>query len=171
MDDVARSPLGTPEPDRPASWGRVAWPRGSDVSGQDVFGGALVTHASASPTAWPTRRPAERRAVESREPWPFGGMGPFDSYGLALGPYSGLGPRNHRRSDARILEDVCDALLEDPFVDASDIEVRVEGGLVSLEGSVEDRAQKWRAEDASESVPGVVDVDNRLRVRSRRIAF
>ena len=40
-------------------------------------------------------------------------------------------------------------------------------GLVSLAGFVEERAEIWRAEDSCESVSGVVDVDNRLRVRSR----
>jgi osmotically-inducible protein OsmY len=49
-------------------------------------------------------------------------------------------------------------------LDASDIEVAVENGDVTLEGSVEDRRMKRLAEDIAASVPGVDDVHNRLRL-------
>ena len=68
--------------------------------------------------------------------------------------------------DARWLtvEDVCDRLTADPYVDPSDVEVRVENGEVTLNGSVRSREEKRRAEDAIESISGVRDVHNRLRV-------
>lgn len=80
------------------------------------------------------------------------------------GSYAGRGPRNYRRSGERIREDVCDALCQDPELDASDIEVSVEDGEVTLSGSVRSRAQKRHAEDLAERCAGVEDVHNRLKV-------
>jgi osmotically-inducible protein OsmY len=75
----------------------------------------------------------------------------------------GRGPKGYQRSDNRILEDVCDRLTYSD-VDASEIEVRVENGEVTLSGSVNDRADKRRAEDVAEDVSGVRDVHNNIRV-------
>ncbi|HEY8946822.1 MAG TPA: BON domain-containing protein [Polyangiaceae bacterium] len=81
------------------------------------------------------------------------------------GGFSGKGPKNYTRSDDRIREDVCDRLSYDDEVDASDIIVTVQQGEVTLEGTVEDRRAKHRAEDIADSVNGVKDVHNRLRSR------
>jgi osmotically-inducible protein OsmY len=82
-----------------------------------------------------------------------------------MGPHAGRGPRGYTRSDERIREDVCDRLCEHGFVDASDIEVRVAGGEVTLVGFVRERNEKRIAEDAAEQVSGVREVNNQLRVR------
>lgn len=87
------------------------------------------------------------------------------AYAATPGPYAGRGPRGYRRSDERIRDEVCERLTRDALVDATDIEVRVRGGLVRLEGTVQDRAQKHRAEDLAADVSGVVDVENGIRVR------
>ncbi|MBP2315656.1 BON domain-containing protein [Azospirillum soli] len=79
--------------------------------------------------------------------------------------YGGLGPRGYTRSDERIREDVNDRLTDDPYVDASDIEVTVSGCEVTLSGTVDDRRAKRQAEDVAESVSGVRYVQNNLRVR------
>ncbi len=81
--------------------------------------------------------------------------------------YRGVGPRNYRRSDERILEDINERLTDDHHIDASDIGVKVEGGEVTLSGTVEDRAARRRAEDIAESVSGVGHVQNDLRVAGR----
>lgn len=78
--------------------------------------------------------------------------------------HRGKGPRNYTRSDERILEDINDRLSDDPFVDASEIEVAVEQGDVTLTGTVDHRSTKRRAEDIAESVSGVRHMENRLRV-------
>lgn len=52
-------------------------------------------------------------------------------------------------------------------MDASDIQMEVEQGEVTLRGTVEDRAEKRMAEDAVETIPGVWDIHNRLTLRSR----
>ncbi|HEX8039742.1 MAG TPA: BON domain-containing protein [Chryseosolibacter sp.] len=81
-----------------------------------------------------------------------------------MGQYRGKGPRNYSRSDERIREDINDRLSDDPFIDATDIEVAVSNGDVTLTGAVDDRSAKRRAEDLAESVSGVKNVENRLRV-------
>jgi len=80
------------------------------------------------------------------------------------GSYRGLGPKNYQRSDERIREDVCERLTMDHDVDASEIEVMVDGAIVTLNGSVNERHAKRLAEDIAESVRGVKDVQNNLRV-------
>lgn len=76
----------------------------------------------------------------------------------------GRGPKNYARTDERILEDVCDQLTEDPILDASEIEVKVANGEVTLSGTVEARQEKRRAEDDIESIAGIRHVQNNLRV-------
>ena len=81
--------------------------------------------------------------------------------------HRGKGPKEYRRSDNRILEDVCDRLYEDSYVDASNVEVKVENGEVTLNGTIENRNERRRAEDVIESVSGVTHVQNNLRVGQR----
>jgi osmotically-inducible protein OsmY len=68
-----------------------------------------------------------------------------------------------RRSDDSIREEIRVSLSRRPGLDASAVEVEVEGGEVTLTGRVEDRDARWLAEDLVESVPGVSLVHNRLR--------
>jgi osmotically-inducible protein OsmY len=79
--------------------------------------------------------------------------------------HRGRGPRGYRRSDARILEDINERLTDDPWLDASGIEVAVDGGEVTLSGLVDSREARRRAEDIAEGVSGVGYVVNRLRPR------
>jgi hypothetical protein len=81
--------------------------------------------------------------------------------------FFGMGPKGYTRSDERIREDVSDLLMEDDDVDARNLEVRVQSGEVTLTGTIEDRWQKRRAEDLAESVRGVKDVRNEIRVMPR----
>lgn len=83
-----------------------------------------------------------------------------------FGEFRGLGPRGYRRSDERIKEDVCQCLTDDAHIDASNIDVVVNDREVMLSGTVQTRAQKRRAEDVIERIPGVRDVINGLRVSS-----
>jgi hypothetical protein len=79
--------------------------------------------------------------------------------------YRGRGPKGYTRSDDRIREDVNDRLTDAPTIDASDIEVSVSNGEVTLTGFVFSRGQRRRAEDVAETVSGVTHVQNNLRVR------
>ena len=78
--------------------------------------------------------------------------------------FRGRGPKNYQRSDSRIFEDVCERLEADREIDASDIEVSVDAAVVTLSGKVRDRFQKRWAEDVADSVPGVNDVQNNIRL-------
>jgi osmotically-inducible protein OsmY len=85
------------------------------------------------------------------------------------GPHVGRGPRGYRRSDERIRDDVCERLWDEGMVDASDVDVSVENGEVTLDGTVNSRFEKRLAENTAEAARGVTDVHNRLRVRNQQI--
>lgn len=88
-----------------------------------------------------------------------GGLGGFGEQGR----YAGRGPKNWQRSDDRIKEDVNERLTEHPQIDATEIDIQVRNGEVTIGGSVEDRRIKRMAEDLVEGVSGVKDVHNQLR--------
>mgnify|MGYP001177945312 CR=1 FL=1 len=102
-----------------------------------------------------------------RDPW---GEGP--AYGRSGGreheSFAGRGPSGYRRADERIAEEVNEALTWDWRLDATDIMVSVEGGDVTLSGTVRDRRSKRRAEDLADDVRGVNDVQNQLRIHDPR---
>jgi osmotically-inducible protein OsmY len=103
--------------------------------------------------------PEIERAAQSRG---------FDLRGYELaqrGVHRGKGPRGYQRTDLRIEEDINDLLMEDPYVDASEIQVKVENGDVVLTGEVEHKHIKRRVEDLVERVSGVKNLENRLRSR------
>jgi osmotically-inducible protein OsmY len=84
---------------------------------------------------------------------------------VRAGDHRGRGPKGYRRSDERIKDDVSDRLSDDSWLDASDVEVRVENAEVTLTGFVSSREDKRRAEDLAERVSGVDNVQNQIRVR------
>ena len=94
---------------------------------------------------------------------PFGGES-GGSEGWRRGGFAGRGPKGYQRSDNRIIEDVCDRLADASDVDASNIEVKVNSGEVTLAGTVDDRFDKRRAEELIENISGVREVHNNLRV-------
>jgi len=78
--------------------------------------------------------------------------------------HRGKGPSGYMRSDERIRETVCEALSDDDRVDASNIEVTVKNGEVTLSGTVDDRMSKRMAEECVENLSGVKDVQNLIRI-------
>ena len=106
----------------------------------------------------------ERRSWSGRDPGAWFGRPPREAP-YAEGPHRGRGPKGYTRSSERIREDVSDRLTDDPHLDASEIEVSVTGTEVTLDGTVDSRAAKRRAEDWAEDVTGVTHVQNNLRVR------
>lgn len=83
-----------------------------------------------------------------------------------LDGHRGKGPKNYRRTDERIEEDVNDRLTDDMMVDATGISVSVSDGEVTLDGTVDSKLAKRGAEDCCDSVAGVQHVQNNLRVSS-----
>jgi hypothetical protein len=112
----------------------------------------------------------------------FGGDGGYGSYGMrgesqryreshrhrGDGPHRGKGPVGYQRSDERLREMISESLADDDQIDASQIEVTVNNGEVTLVGTVEDRRSKRDAEECACSVSGVRDVQNQLRVKDER---
>ena len=84
------------------------------------------------------------------------------------GEHWGRGPKSYTRSDDRIKEDINDRLTDHSYLDASDIEVEVDNGEVTLTGTVDSRYAKRTAEDIAEQVSGVKNVENRIRYTSGR---
>ena len=105
------------------------------------------------------QRSHEERGMSVNEPW------------TLQGEHSGRGPKGYQRSNDRIREDVCDRLTQHGQVDASDIDVQVQEGEVTLNGTVDTRQAKRLAEDTAFSVSGVRDVHNQLRVSNGHSAF
>lgn len=93
------------------------------------------------------------------------GGGAHDQYARDERPsHRGKGPKNWRRPDERIREVVNELLTDHDGVDATEIEVTVQDGEVTLEGSVGSRWEKRLAADIAGSCRGVHDVHNRLRI-------
>lgn len=93
--------------------------------------------------------------------------------GEALGEWFGpasdertqrVGPRNYQRTDDRIRDEICEHLTFANGVDVRDVSVEVKGGIVTLDGTVRHRSQKYDIEDIADNTFGVTEVDNRIRV-------
>ena len=93
----------------------------------------------------------------------------LDAAGLEPEPgrFAGIGPRGYKRPDVRIEEEVVQQLEDAEWIDATDLEVEVADGVVTLAGEVETRAERRAAEDVAAEVSGVVDVINRIHARQR----
>ena len=85
------------------------------------------------------------------------------TFWMVPGPHVGRGPNGYRRSDERILEDVCERLMQHGRIDARNLDVIVSNGEVTLRGTVPSRDMKRAAEDVAESVFGVADVRNEIK--------
>ena len=126
-------------------WGRSATGAGSGARGREGFGYPGEHTWGESP------RGRERTQAPPRR-----------------GPHAGRGPRSYRRSDESIRDEICESLTAHADIDATDIEVAVEGGEVTLAGSVDDRDARWLAEELADEVSGVRTVHNELRVTASR---
>ncbi|HKE58823.1 MAG TPA: BON domain-containing protein [Pyrinomonadaceae bacterium] len=78
--------------------------------------------------------------------------------------HRGRGPKDYRRSDERIRDDINDRLTDNEYLDAYEVVVAVNEGDVVLTGNVGTRHDKRMAEDIAESVSGVKNVQNQLRI-------
>ncbi|MDB6164237.1 MAG: hypothetical protein JWL98_1669 [Xanthomonadaceae bacterium] len=103
---------------------------------------------------------------QSRGGVDFGGRQHESQPSLGVRPlgHRGRGPRGYVRPDESIADDVIARLTDDHAIDASEILLSVEHGLVTLTGNVPRRAMKRRAEDVAAMASGVRDVDNHIRV-------
>ncbi|HYC43938.1 MAG TPA: BON domain-containing protein [Burkholderiales bacterium] len=63
------------------------------------------------------------------------------------------GPKNYRRADVRIREDICEALMARPDLEVSDVSVDVNDGVVTLHGTVPQRTMKYVVETLRRHAP------------------
>lgn len=80
------------------------------------------------------------------------------------------GPKNYRRSDHRILEDIYEQLLPYEHLDTSDVSIDVHDGQVTLTGTVPERRMKYFIEDVLHVIRDVREVDNNIKVQRAREA-
>jgi osmotically-inducible protein OsmY len=142
------------QPQREERYGRFGWGEGGGYYGESGRSG----EQRGSEESRRQRFGSESDFGRERGSW----MGGYAE--RERGQFAGRGPKNYRRSDQRIQEEVCDRLTSDPQVDASEIQVTVKDGEITLEGTVNERRMKRLAEDCAESVAGANQVHNRLRV-------
>jgi hypothetical protein len=105
-------------------------------------------------------QPAARRAGAGRS---------ADPGQSCYGGFSGEGgarrqPKGYVRSDASLRDGVCERLAQLPHVDVSEVSVDVRDGKVTLSGTVPRRDMKHAIEDCVDSVLGVRDIENHIRV-------
>ena len=136
-----------------------------------LFGTGPASEATAPRAAWrhapsePVQTPVQTSEPTLQPAAPAASPAPGSLSGTER-DYRGVGPRGYIRSPARVYEDVCDRLTDNPLVDASDIEVLISGVEVVLAGSVENAIAAARAEATARGVPGVKTVRNTLTLRS-----
>ena len=123
--------------------------------------------------AWPHPHPSEAPAWGTYASFPMvmrpygaGASGFTSSDVHAPGRFRGVAPRNYAKTDARILEDVCELLTRHGELDVGDVDVHCRNGVIRLEGHVPVRWMRREIEAVAESVGGVNDVENELGIHS-----
>lgn len=74
-------------------------------------------------------------------------------------------PRHYRPADEELRESVCERLADEDELDTSEVIVTALSGVVTLDGHVNSRREKYLAEDIAADTYGVDDVVNRIHVR------
>jgi hypothetical protein len=107
------------------------------------------------------------------------GVGNFESnYGLASSEprrvdtqrlqgqrdHRGKGPKGYQRTDERQRERLCELLTDDPRIDATNIDVQVQNGEITLTGFVDSRRTKFLIEELVANTCDT-EVTNRLQIR------
>ncbi|WER48533.1 BON domain-containing protein [Cupriavidus sp. WKF15] len=162
---------GNPEERLPREIGRGTW-GGQDRGPDEEWMGLYVEE-----WRWPASGSSRQERSGDGRPDPRREPGRYPMYGLDeqrerergygrghAGYRRSEGPRNYRRADDRIEDDVCTRLAHEHGLDVSEVTVHVRDGVVTMEGTVNDRRSKYEIEDIAESVFGVREVLNHIHV-------
>ena len=141
-----------------AGWGDREREQGYGGYGQSGFGGGEYERYGGE-------RGGQQGGQQGQRGWGQGYGSPGMVYSYVVTTFTGRGPRGYRRTDERIQEEINEELTRHPEIDASEIEVEVRDGEVTLSGTVEERKDKRLAEDIAERCSGVNDVHNRIKVK------
>ena len=145
--------------------GRVAWPEQREMSGRVYSHQEYGSESDRDRESW--RGGYGQGGFSGQQSYQQGQQGYPQGQGqqeIQRGQFAGRGPKGYKRADDRIREDVNEELTRNPYIDATDIEVKVESGEVTLSGTVNERRAKRLAEDLAERCSGVREVHNQLRV-------
>jgi osmotically-inducible protein OsmY len=93
----------------------------------------------------------------------YGSQG-YGQRGMGQGQHHGKGPKGYQRSDERTKELLCERLRDDPEIDPSEVTITVQGGKITLEGTVDSRQTKNAIEEIADQF-GTQDVQNNLRIQ------
>lgn len=153
-------------------------PRGLGVPPEDGRPWQQDTHPTPRSHYDPASYSSREQPFSNQGRWnPFGNSSDYYQRNPELAPGAGVGDRPdhpshygkgpvaYQRPDSSIREEICEILTYDSHIDASEIEVSVEDGEVTLDGTVTDRSQKKRAQGLADSISGIRDVHNRITVR------
>jgi hypothetical protein len=144
--------------------------RQSSDYGRSQFGGGQ-DYRGGGGGAYGSGLPGEHGGTSAGQSYERGGWSSSgrggEQYGLGADDHRGRGPKGYTRSDDRLKEDICERLTDDAHIDASEINVEVEKGVVRLSGQVSDRWMKYHVEDVIDRCAGVKDIDNRLSTQRR----
>lgn len=83
--------------------------------------------------------------------------------------HPGKSPRAVNSADDRLREGIYSALTDEKKLDATDIDIEVEGGIARITGSVPEEEMRSDIENIALGIPGVENVYNYLTTR-RRVA-
>lgn len=145
---------GNPQPGNAGNWDEQQNDREWEPGNRSLRSGSMIDDSN-----WRPNR-QENNGQENHDGFRAGrGM-------RSTGTHAGKGPKGYQRSDERIKEEVSEALSRHGDVDASEVEVAVKDGEVTLTGTVDSREAKRAAEQAAEDCDGVKDVHNQLRVQA-----
>jgi hypothetical protein len=148
----------------PSDQWQEAYGRGGPVRSDEPELDYFFESTAAPMKASPEQERRERRQMswraEGAQDYPGG-----DLDEQLAASHRGKGPKGYRPTDERLRERVCERLTDDPFIDATDIEVSVANGEITLSGSVETRRMKYAVEDLVADMSGVTAVHNSIQVR------
>jgi hypothetical protein len=137
----------------PAEWGAGASTRNlEDLSYRSSYDPSEYAYGP---------EPQTRGYSPSQRPYDYD---PSHMHDYGHGGFTGKGPKGYKRTDDRIHEEICERLTHHPGIDASEIEIQVKDGEVTLNGHVHERQYKHMAEDVVDSVSGVKEIHNHLKI-------
>ena len=138
-------------------------PKGTDPGGWRSGGGTRPAHWQGEAVPYGGEQHPRDMTFDQRGAGTARQYGQAGAYGQHYNEQERRPPRGYARSDDSLLDEVCDALSRSR-VDISEVMVRVDNGVVCLDGSVGRRNDKYELEYLAANCPGTVDVQNQLRV-------
>jgi hypothetical protein len=118
-----------------------------------------------SSPAWLWRRNENTKGDIFTRNGRYEGIYGFDyGYSYPPGQYSGIAPKNYRRSDERIFDEVCDRLMIHGEIDPTNIDILVKNAEVTLSGVVPNKKMKRAIEEVVDHVAGVLEIKNELKI-------